>query len=266
MVAARPPPCRCTLLAAKIAELEAQLRKSLADLKLALSEASTRPFTQEIILRDDITEKNRKNVIFFSHYDAHSIIDDHVVYSIKYLSRYADIVFVSTSEFLPEDSVICIKEYCRTIIIKKNVGYDFGAWKTGMEAISNDLDRYDNLVLCNDSVYGPFFPLDDFFEKMESNQYDVYAMTQSHDIMEHNQSYFTAYSKKAFSSKLFKDFWNNMVIYDDKRSLIFSHEVIFSNSLIRSELNAGSYIPILNNARLNITHFEWNVVVFYCLE
>jgi hypothetical protein len=35
MVAARPPPCRCTLLAAKIAELEAQLRKSLADLKLA---------------------------------------------------------------------------------------------------------------------------------------------------------------------------------------------------------------------------------------
>ena len=30
-----PLPCRCTLLAAKIAELEAQLRKSLADLKLA---------------------------------------------------------------------------------------------------------------------------------------------------------------------------------------------------------------------------------------
>jgi len=30
-----PLPRRCTLLAAKIAELEAQLRKSLADLKLS---------------------------------------------------------------------------------------------------------------------------------------------------------------------------------------------------------------------------------------
>jgi hypothetical protein len=31
----QPPLCRCTLLAAKIAELEGQLRKCLADLKLA---------------------------------------------------------------------------------------------------------------------------------------------------------------------------------------------------------------------------------------
>lgn len=235
--------------------------KLLADLKVALSQAISRPFAQEITLREDITGRNRNHVIFYSHYDSQSIVDDHVIYSINHLSQYADIVFVSTSELLAAESLDRIRAHCRTIIIKKNEGYDFGAWKTGMDAIRGDLDQYDKLILCNDSVYGPFYPLDDFFDKMDTNQYDVFAMTQSHDIIEHNQSYFTAYGKKAFSTELFKEFWENMVIYDDKKSLILSHEIIFSNSLIQSDFNVGSYMPLHHNARLNITHFEWKNLI-----
>lgn len=46
-----------------------------------------------------------------------------------------DIVFVSTSENLLEQELSKITGLCRNIIVKNNVGYDFGAWKTGLSII-----------------------------------------------------------------------------------------------------------------------------------
>ena len=62
------------------------------------------------------------------------------------------------------------------------------------------------------------------------------VMKQAH----HLQSYFVAYSRTAFSHKLFKEFWDGFVVYENKSKLIKENEVKFSGGLIDSDLSVSA--------------------------
>ena len=217
-------------------------------------------FKHEIIKNIALRPLHNKYACIFSHYDKDGIIDDYVINYLKALSVFADIVFVSTAETMPDTEINKIEPFCDQIIIKKNHGYDFGAWKTGLELSHIELSNYENLILCNDSVYGPFYDLEEILEEA-MNKYDVFSMTDSYEIAHHLQSYFVVYSRTAFSHKLFKEFWDSFSIYEDKNSLIKENEVKFSGSLIDSDLSVSAHCKAEDGDNLNQLHFYWDKLI-----
>ena len=219
-------------------------------------------FSQNILLEENGPDLNqRRNIAVFSHFDKHSLIDPYVVFYLKSLSSIADIIFVSTAEQLNDVEIEKVKVFCSKVIVKENYGYDFGAWKTGIDVIGEELNNYDNLILCNDSVYGPFAPLKEFLVRMKSAKCDVYSMTDSYELLKHNQSFFVAYNKKAFTSNVFRDFWGNFKIIENKMALIVANEVKFSRSLRESGLRVGAFVPSKGITKLNISHFYWKRLI-----
>ena len=167
-----------------------------------------------------------------------------------------DIIFVSTAESLQDTSIKELEKYCKDIIVKKNVGYDFGAWKTGLDYLGTKLQDYEQLILCNDSVYGPFFNLETIFEKM--NTEDFWSMTDNHEIEYHLQSYFIVYSKKVFTHKTFVNFWTKFKIYHDKQTLIEKNEIDFSQALMNENFTYSAYYSSKDKNYVNILQYGWN--------
>ncbi len=217
-------------------------------------------FTHEIKKNIHIKPKNSNYLCVFSHFDVDNKIQDYVIHYLKSLSKFADIVFVSTCEKMKEKEIEKIKLYCNQIIIKKNIGYDFGAWKTGMDLSDNNLQDYENLILCNDSVYGPFYNINEtILSAMKNN--DMFSMTDSHENQHHLQSYFMIYNRKAFTHPVFTDFWGNLKTYNNKRKLVIENEIKYHNRLIKSDLSTEVLCPAKEAGNLNQLHFCWDELI-----
>ena len=218
------------------------------------------PFEENIMLHKNCGKKVKNRICIFSHFDKNNIVDDYAVYYLAELSKIADIIFVSTAESLTD--LVSIEEICRDIIIKENYGYDFSAWKSGLKLLGSELNEYKELILCNDSMFGPFFDLEPIFDEMQS-QYDIWSMTDNRQITYHLQSYFVVYNKKAFNHALFTEFWEDFKIYIDKQKLIEMNEVKFSEKLYGcKDLKVGAYVSSSDlDSYLNITHYYWDELI-----
>ena len=219
-------------------------------------------YSEKIVHSIHCNDNKSSRVCIFSHFDKDNIIDDYVIYYLDNLSKNMNIIFVSTSSVLSSYEINKIKQYCHHIIVKENYGYDFGAWKTGLNYLKTKLDEYDWLYLCNDSVYGPFVDLSNIIESMENKNLDIWSMTDSYELDYHLQSFFIGYNKKAFHHKLFEEFWLNYKIYENKIDLIKECEVIYSNHLINcDDLLVDSFFTSTNLTQLNIMHYKWKQLI-----
>ena len=180
---------------------------------------------------------NRATV--FVHYDRHNIVDDYVYFylrELQYNSSY--LVFVSTTQLSQED-VITLSKYCSQVIIRENIGYDFMSYKIGLESF--DYASYDEVLICNDSVYGPFISLETIFEEMQKKGCDFWGMTDNSDMAYHLQSYFLVFRKSVLQSREFYNFWNEVTVLHNKDDLIEQYEVGLSKVLLENGFKSAVY-------------------------
>ncbi|MFT5814644.1 MAG: lipopolysaccharide biosynthesis protein [Psychroserpens sp.] len=142
----------------------------------------------------------------FSHYDKEKLIDPYVVEYLSRLSNVTDIVFVSTSCDFSDNVLNIIKDIVNYVIIKENVGYDFGAWRSGVVRFSDQIEHIDNLIICNDSIYGPMSETFNPVDILNKRKLDAIAITDNFEIQYHLRSYFIVVNKSVLSSAKFKIF------------------------------------------------------------
>lgn len=181
-----------------------------------------------------------KRAAVFAHYDRDNMVDDYVVHYLRSLREVcANLVFVSTSD-LPENETSKVDSICDRVVVRENLGYDFMSYKVGLGHLA--WDDYDEVVLCNDSVYGPLFQLNESFDKMQRVECDFWGMTESRDRAYHLQSYFLVFREKVLQSSCFKNFWENITTLNNKSEIIDRFEVGLSQSLVKNGFRPGVYV------------------------
>ncbi len=187
------------------------------------------------------TDSMRRAVVF-AHFDRDNIVDDYVVYYVQSLRSICNrLVFVSTSA-LPENEVQKIRNMCDDIVVRENIGYDFMSYKTGLYRLIKE--EYDEIVLCNDSCYGPLFPIDEVFTRMCAQECDFWGITENHEIAYHIQSYFLVFRKRVLGSDVFRKFWEDVTVKQKKEEIIKEYEVGLSQVLISNGFRARTYISL----------------------
>ncbi len=176
-----------------------------------------------------------------SHFDRDGKVDDYVVHYVEQLSRLGfGVIFVSTATDLDDDGVARLQPLCRQIVVRNNVGYDFGSWKAGLE-LAGDLDGVETLILANDSVYGPLHDLAPVFETMQKRGLDVWGISDSWQLRYHLQSYFMVFEKAAIQAPAFRNFWKRLPAFCFKRVLIWHCEIGLSQGLMKAGLSLGAF-------------------------
>ena len=213
---------------------------------------------------------NTGRLCVFSHFNPKNKVADYCVFLLKSLSSCGfEIHFSSTSD-IDAVGLAALRPLCSKAIIKENCGYDFGAYYSGL--IRADLSNCEQLLLINDSVFGPLFTLQPIFRKMQDSGYDIWGMTDSLECGYHLQSYFLAMNRKTINSAAFKKFWAEFKHFSDRRNVVRRYELGFSRRLAADGLALGAYIPSLPHINAgslfgrnyNVTHFKWDVLIRDC--
>lgn len=200
-----------------------------------------------------------KRLAVFASYDKNCKINDYIVYYLKELNKVSDIIFVADNP-LDEVEKEKIRSLTISIIAEKHGEYDFGSYKRGYlwAEEKNILDHYEQLIFCNDSAFGPFYPFEPIFSKMEKipeiDFWGIY-MTKAETKTEknirkkdHAQSYFIVFDHKIVTSAIFKSFIHDITKLKNKDTIIEKYEVGLSQLLISKGFRCGGYMSGPDNA------------------
>lgn len=182
-----------------------------------------------------------KRAIVLAHFDRFNRVAPYVIYYLKALKPLAtNLIFVSTASLSTEEQSK-VTSIADKVIVKENRGYDFGSWQAGIAHL--DLQQYDELVICNDSVFGPLQPLDELFTKMTNASCDFWGITNSYDMGEHIQSYFVVFKHQVIRSSAFKHFWNSIAEQPDKLTIVQKYEIGLTQTLKKAGFKHHVAVP-----------------------
>jgi hypothetical protein len=158
-----------------------------------------------------------KRAILLAHYDRDGIIDPYVVAAAREYRKFAHtLVLISVSaKTLPSD----LSDTIDIFIPRENIGYDFGSWRAGIEALGAPTN-FDEIICVNDSVYGPLFDLAGALDSPAIRDAGYWGMVLSAQESWHVQSWFFSMRSAILQSSTFGEFWRTAGADLPKKELI----------------------------------------------
>jgi lipopolysaccharide biosynthesis protein len=183
-------------------------------------------------------------VAVFVHYDRAGAVRDHVL---RYLAALRDtgfdIAFVSNSGRLKPEAQAVLAKLCAVVLVRRNVGYDFGAMREAILRLGLPRADTEQVLIANDSVYGPLCPLDDLLARIDFDTADVWGCTESWQVRYHLQSYFLVFGAAALRHPAWRAFWQRVRPVQSKEWIIRHYEVGLSQMLLRAGLRCRAIWP-----------------------
>ena len=204
---------------------------------------------------------NNKPLIVMAHFDPSNHLRPDLLNLLESYAEFGDVVLVSASPGLRWHwrTMQRLKQSCRVILIRRNEGYDFGSWMAALRWLKNDLKYIHQLILTNDSFWGPITPLDDLFKRIKSSNADIIGLTDDQMYTPHLQSAFLAFRQPVIQSDAFQNFWDQLKSWPRKRDLIKKYEVGLPVLLQQSGFKTESLYT--QNANGNILHTAWRELI-----
>ena len=184
-----------------------------------------------------------KRLCIYVTYDSQNIVDDYVAYMLKELHKVTDrIVVVCNYEYISQ-GMEKVQPYADTILYRANKGFDAGAYKEAAEQIE-DIGSYDEIILSNDTFFGPFISFDEIFRRMEKEPCDFWGLNRRHIPMyDFTASFFVVFRRAAVSSAV-RYIRGHMFEYMDREGILKMFEQGISNGLKKEGFRMGTYCDI----------------------
>jgi lipopolysaccharide biosynthesis protein len=128
-----------------------------------------------------------------------------------------------------------------TVLRRPNVGYDFGSWAAA-------LDRYpriaaaDQVLFMNDSLVGPFQPIDHLLRQFDESGADVWGLTDTSQFGHHIQSYCLGFKQKCLQEASLARFWRDIRVERSRDEVIWRYEIGLSRLLHREPFSMDAAI------------------------
>lgn len=176
---------------------------------------------------------NRLAVYVF--WEKNGIVRDYVVKYLEGLKEIAQKVVVVANGGMNKDGINKLEKTLHiTVIERENVGVDFWAYKTALDLEGSQIEKYDEIILCNCSCYGPVYPFSEMFEEMSGRDVDFWGITEwPYGGFGYNTtwilSYFMVFRRKIVSSNSWGDYWRNLCPVYSRDECIEKHETQFTS-------------------------------------
>ncbi|MFM7548119.1 MAG: rhamnan synthesis F family protein [Cyanobacteriota bacterium] len=200
-------------------------------------------------------------LLVFAQFGADGQLRPDLLPLLRAYRAHADLVFVGATPALLSQPrrLRQLRRICAVVLIRRNEGYDFGSWMSGLSFCAADLPHCRELILTNDSFFGPVQPLAPLFQRLQRCEADVVGLTDNLLYHPHLQSAFMAYRQPVLTSDSFTHFWQHLQIWPSKRELVKHCEVDLPVRLREAGFTLASLYS--HNANGNILHFHWKQLI-----
>ena len=170
--------------------------------------------------------KTSKRLFLFAGYDKDGIIDDAMILYVRALSKNGDVI-VCLDSTCKKSELDKLKSYTIKTIAKRHGEYDFGSYKRAFQYAHDKelLQKYDQVYLVNDSVFGPLVDIKQTLQNIENTKTDaagiVVALHKTHSYME---SWFVRLNRKIFLTIWFNEFISSVTKQPTKNQITVRYE------------------------------------------
>lgn len=189
-----------------------------------------------------------RRFIVYVIYDPQSMIYDYVNTMLNELRKHSTKLVVvcnfDSCVYYPFQDV-------EEVIYRENKGFDAAAYAEVITKYESEIHEYDELMITNDTYYGPLFPFYEMFNKMEQIKCDYWGITfhpgghlGNIEIPEHIQSYFLNFKRSIILDDDFYKFWRDLSIDDSLNETILHFEIGINVFLGKKGYLGCSYMGI----------------------
>jgi SAM-dependent methyltransferase len=156
------------------------------------------------------------------------------------------------------------------IIVRQNGGMDFASWAATLRLLPEAWGAR-RLAFTNDSIIALPSLFGAFADRLRAETADYVALTESHQIRHHAQSYFFMLQGKALQDRQVREFWNSMPVLSRKLDVIVEYETrLLERATAEWGLTTAILYPfatLFPGARadevmsLNVSHTYWEHLV-----
>lgn len=198
----------------------------------------------------------KKRICLFSLYHPKGKVAGYVLHLLAELATVSErIIFISNGS-LDVQGRKAVGRYTEEIIERQNTGFDGGAYKEVLLSyLHRDLSDYDELILCNDTFWGPFLPLKTIFEEMEVRTCDLWGFSyhdNGYDAL--LGSYFLVFHKNIISDKRIYQYFE--VMADETTTYLPLINVTFESGLFDFLTRTCKYSYLAYTDIRNINIYE----------
>lgn len=150
-----------------------------------------------------------KRLGIFCFYDKEGVVDKYVENLLEDLKLNITELIIVVNGNLEYEGKRILEGYSEKIILRQNEGLDFGAYTDVILNIigEKNLKKWDEVVFCNDTFYGPFIPFQNIFLEMDSRESDFWGLNYVEtNIINYIQSYFMVFRKKIIQNGVLYNF------------------------------------------------------------
>lgn len=178
-----------------------------------------------------------KRIAIYVHYEKNGKVLDYERFFISELLKdFSKVIVVSNGE-IDEHAMTDLNNV--EIIKRENRGFDFGAWKDVIvERYESEIINYDQLLITNNSVYGPIGSFSEMISEMDSRDCDFWGINRhpANDCciikndnntrcFEHLQSYWLVFRGRLLHSEDFITYWRELPELDTFKKAVGYGEV-----------------------------------------
>ncbi|MDD2705187.1 MAG: rhamnan synthesis F family protein, partial [Acidocella sp.] len=180
-------------------------------------------------------------VVLFMHFDGRGNVRAQLLDYMRDLKENGrDIVFVTNAGRLQPAPLIALQEICAAVIVRRNIGYDFGAWRDALDYLGLPRAETEEVIFANDSVFGPLLPLGDMLRRINYTKADIWGLTESWQLRYHLQSFFLAFGPAALHTDAFGKFWKSVRPVPMKSYIVKAYEVGVTQEMLKSGLRCAA--------------------------
>lgn len=198
-----------------------------------------------------------KRIAMYVIYDKDGILDGYRKYYLQELRKVTDKIVAVVSGTLTPESRDELEKLVEDVLVRENVGLLAGSWIDGIKYISwNELYKYDELLMLNDSFFGPFYPLDELFNAAEKSDADFFGAFQNFEAKEYMEmagrklrhghfrgsiGYFYIIKKRLLLSPEFRQYWSSLPEIREDWDTYFFSEIDFFEYVKDAGFKIDSY-------------------------
>jgi hypothetical protein len=185
-----------------------------------------------------------RKIVLFLHFDRGGRVREALFEYIGQLAASGrSVVFITNSGRLDPAAEARLAPLCGALLIRRNIGYDFGGWRDAIEYFDLPRAETEEIIIANDSVFGPVRPLETTLLRLDYGRADVWGLTESWQRRYHLQSYFLAFGPKAIRAPGFREFWASVIPAPAKSYVIGRYEVGLTQAMIKAKLRVEVLWP-----------------------
>lgn len=189
-----------------------------------------------------LEKQDVKRYAVYVFYDKNGIVDEYNDVFLKGLKKVATHLLVICNGEMCEEGRKRLEAIADEVICRKNEGYDVTAYKEGiLRPGFSKLCQYDEVIICNDTMYGPLYPFEEMFDSMKERDLDFWGITNFHEVPfdpfgtveygylpKHVQSFFMVFRKSLTESQDFQKFWTGFPKIHGYEEAIGNYEAVFT--------------------------------------